>query len=137
MHSRLLTAALLILAGCSGSLYTSLAGTTTATPTDAYSCVEGQLKTLEYKRTQYNAKEQWIIAERPNPEEAARGPNVRKTVDVLEVYVKPDPSGSTGLVVQARTFDEFANSRGVDRQERKSTNRVLADARKLGQACAS
>ncbi|MEO8633634.1 MAG: hypothetical protein ABI587_00005 [Gemmatimonadales bacterium] len=126
------------LAACSGgTLYTTLAGTSSAPPVDAYTCVAKQLETLEYRRTQYDTKAHFIIGEKRNEEDAGNGTTFRKTVDILEVYVKTGASGASDLTVKARTFDEVSNTRGVDRQERKSTNRALADARKLGLACAS
>lgn len=125
-------------AGCSGAtLYTSLAGTSSVAPADAYACAEKQLQTLEYRRTQYDTRSHFIIGEKRNDDEAGHGTTFRKTVDILEVYVKSGTSGSTELAVKARTFDELGNTQGVVREERKSSNRVLSDARLLGKACAS
>ncbi len=136
---RFLTALLIsAVAGCAGgTLYTSLVGASSVAPSDAYICAEKQLQLLEYRRTQYDNKALFIIGEKRNDEEAGSGATFRKTLDILEVYVKPGNSGMTELSVKARTFDEQSNSQGVTRDERKSSNRVLADARKLGQACAS
>ena len=126
------------LVGCAGgSLYTTLAGSSNVAPTDAYGCAEKQLQTLEYRRTQYDNKALFIIGEKRNDDEAGQGTTFRKTVDILEIYVKPGTSGATDLTVKARTFDELGNTQGIVREERKSSNHVLADARKLGQACAS
>jgi len=126
------------LVGCAGgTLYTSLAGVSSVAPTDAYVCAEKQLQLLEYRRAQYDNKALFIIGERRNDDEAGHGATFRKTLDILEVYVKPGSSATSELSVKARTFDEQSNSQGVTRDERKSSNRVLADARKLGQACAS
>jgi hypothetical protein len=138
MRLSLSVLALTALSGCAGgSLYTTLAGSSSVAPSDAYSCAEKQLQTLEYRRTQYDNKALFIIGEKRNDEEAGSGTTFRKTVDILEVYLKASASGTADLTVKARTFDELGNTQGIVREERKSSNRVLADARKLGQACAS
>ncbi len=136
---RTLTAVFAVaLAGCAGgSLYTTLAGASNVAPSDAYTCAEKQLQVLEYRRTQYDNKALFIIGEKRNDDEAGQGTTFRKTIDILEIYVKPGTSGTSDLTVKARTFDELGNTQGIVREERKSSNRVLADARKLGQACAS
>ena len=134
MRRFLITLPVFALAGCAGgTLYTSLAGTSGVAPADAYVCAEKQLQTLEYRRTQYDNKALFIIGEKRNDDEAGQGTTFRKTIEILEIYVKPGTSGTTDLTVKARTFDELGNTQGIVREERKSSNHVLADARKLGQ----
>ena len=82
------------LVGCAGgTLYTSLAGVSSVAPTDAYVCAEKQLQLLEYRRTQYDNKALFIIGERRNDDEAGHGATFRKTLDILEVYVKVNRTG--------------------------------------------
>lgn len=121
-------------AGCSGALYQSYAGTVTSNPKDAYTCVAEQLTKQEYRRTQFNPEEGWYLAEKSRQTQNASG-LYRKTVDALDVKAKPAASGGTDLTITAHTYEEYANARGVDRQEQTASEESKRDAQILARAC--
>jgi hypothetical protein len=121
-------------AGCTGALYQTYAGTVTSNPKDAYTCVSEQLTRQEYRRTQFNPEEGWYLAEKGRQSQNASG-LYRKTVDVLDVKAKPAASGGTDLSITAHTYEEYANARGVDRQEQAASEEVKRDAQVLARAC--
>lgn len=124
---------LLLTSGCAGTLYSRFAGPVTNPPDEVYKCVQGELKTLGYSRTQYNDATHWYVAQRTEQNQVSSG-LYRKTVHVLDTQVKAAESGSQ-LEITAHTYDEYANAKGTDRDERKAADQVLLDARALGQAC--
>jgi hypothetical protein len=132
----LLTVGLLLVAGCAGSLYTHFAGPTAKPPAEVYDCVKEQLKTLGYARKQFDEQQRWYLAEKATKEAVSSG-LYEKTLHVLETRVKQSNGTTATLDIIARTYDVFATARGEDRQERKASERVLLDARTLGQACSA
>lgn len=120
--------------GCAGSLYQSYAGTVPLAPAEVYSCVADQLTKQEYRRTQFNPQEGWYLAEKQRQTQNASG-LYRKTADVLDVKVKPAASGGSDLTIAAHTYEEYANARGVDRQEQTASDIVKRDAQLLARAC--
>lgn len=120
---------------CAGTLYSRFAGPVTAPADEAYGCVQEQLKTMGYQRTQFNAGTRWYVAQKSEQLQSSSG-LYRKTVHVLDTQVKSDDAGHSTLEITAHTYDEYANAKGVDREERKAAERVMLDARALGQACA-
>lgn len=128
-------ALLLLAAGCTGgALYQSYAGPIPSAPTAAYSCVGEALTKQEYRRTQFNPTDGWYLAEKARQSQNASG-LYRKTVDVLDVKVKPSADGGSALTIDAHTYEEYANARGVDRQEQKASDVVKRDAQLLARAC--
>jgi hypothetical protein len=119
---------------CSSALYSRFAGPANSPADEVYACVQAQLKTLGYQRTQYDESARWYAAQKIVTNQDASG-LYRHTIEVLDTKVKSDATGPATLEITARTYDEFANARGQDRQERKASDRVQLDARTLGQAC--
>lgn len=132
MHRSLLLG-LLLTSGCAGTLYSRFAGPVTTPPDVVFNCVQTELKSLGYVRTQYNDATRWYVAQRTEQNQVSSG-LYRRTVHVLDTQVKPEGTGSQ-LEITAHTYDEFANAKGNDRDERKAADRVLLDAKALGQAC--
>lgn len=126
---------LLLSLGCAGTMYSRFAGPVTSPPDEVYGCVQAQLKTMGYQRTQYNDGTRWYVAQKNEQVQSSSG-LYRKTVHVLDTQVKSDGAGQSSLEIVAHTFDEYANAKGTDRDERKAADRVLVDAKTLGQACA-
>jgi hypothetical protein len=120
--------------GCSGTLYQSYAGPANGTPDEVYACVQEQLKTLGYGRTQFDSSERWYVAQKISRETNSSG-LYRQTLDVLDTKVKSSAQSRVTLEIAAHTYDQYANARGDDRQERAASDRVQADARTLGAAC--
>jgi hypothetical protein len=119
---------------CAGTLYSRFAGPVAAPADTVYTCVQAQLKDLGYQRIQYNDATHWFVAQKTEQSQISSG-LYRKTVHVLDTQVKAGADGSSQLEITARTFDEYANAKGVDREERKAAERVQLDARTLGEAC--
>jgi len=125
---------LLLATACAGALYAKYAGPAASPPDQVYTCVRTQLKTMGYERTQYDEHTGWYVAEKAERNLVSSG-LYRKTVHVLDVRVKPAGENQATLEITAHTYDEFANVKGADRQERKAADRVTLDAQTLGQAC--
>ena len=133
---RVFACCLLLSTACANTvLYSRFAGPVTGSPEEVYACVVAQLKTMGYRRTQYDETARWYMAEKIVKNQVSSG-LYRHTLEVLDSRVKSAESGGATLEITARTFDEFASARGEDRQERKASDRVQLDARTLGQACA-
>lgn len=137
MTSRVLLPLAALLAACTATLYSTVQGASTAVPDDAYTCVQNQMKTLGYRRTQYDALERWYVGQKEEVDPTVASGLYRKTVHVLDTKVRPDASGSTAIEITAKTFEEYSNQRGVDLQEKKASALVKRDAQTLVQACAS
>lgn len=120
--------------GCSGALYQSYAGPVPSSPKETYTCVAEQLTKQEYRRTQFNPEEGWYLAEKGRQGQNASG-LYRKTLDVLDVKVKTAAAGGSDLEITAHTYEEYANARGVDRQEQTASDIVKRDAQLLARAC--
>lgn len=130
---RLFLLGLLLCPGCAGTLYSRFAGPVTTSPDETYACVQKQLKDMGYSRTQYNDNTRWYVAQKieQNPNSSGL---YRKTLQVLDTQVKTGAEG-TQLQITAHTYNEYANAKGNDRDEQKASDRVLIDAKTLGQAC--
>ena len=126
--------ALLFLAGCAGTLYSHFAGPSNNTADGTYACVQNQLKTMGYSRTQYNEGSRWYVAQKIVKESNPSG-LYRQTLETIDTKVNTTSDGKATLDIKARTFDQYATARGDDQQERKASDRVQLDARALGQAC--
>lgn len=122
--------------GCASTLYGHFAGPAAGTADEAYACVQSQLKTLGYSRTQYKEETRWFVAQKNSVENNSSG-LYRQTQNVLDTKVNIDKNGAPSLDIKARTFDTYATAKGDDRQERKASDRVQLDAKALGQACAA
>lgn len=126
--------ALLLMAGCAGTLYSHYAGPVEGNADEAYACVLEQLKQLGYSRTQFDQGAHWFVAQKVTKEPSSSG-LYQQTVNVLDTKVNVSKAGDILLDIKARTYDQYATARGNDQQERKAGDRVQADARTLGQAC--
>lgn len=125
---------LLLGAGCAGTLYSHFAGPSASSADVTYDCVQAQLKTLGYSRTQYNDSNRWFVAQKVTKEPSSSG-LYRQTLEVLDTKVNMSSDGKATLDIKASTYDQYATARGTDQQERKASDGVQADARTLGQAC--
>ncbi len=125
-----------LLASCGGTLVSTTRGSSSAAPDDVYACVQNQFKTLGYTRIQYDALERWYVAHKPDSDARVPSGLYRKTMNVIDTRVRPDASGATVLEITAKSYEEYANARGVDRQERQVTERAKMDAQELQRACA-
>ncbi len=135
MTSRNLLALATLLAACAGTQYSTFKGASTTAPDDVYTCVQEQMKTLGYRRTQYDGLERWFVGQKETVDPTIASGMYRKTLHILDAKVRPDATGTTALEIIARTYDEYSNQRGLDRQERKASELVRRDAQTLMQSC--
>lgn len=128
--------ALLLAAGCASTLYGHFAGPAAGSADEAYACVQAQLKTLGYSRTQFKEETRWFVAQKVSNEQNSSG-LYRNTHNVLDTQVKVDKDGRPSLDIKARTYEQYANAKGESQEEQKASERVLLDAQALGRACAA
>jgi hypothetical protein len=123
------------LSACGGSLYYTIQGSSLDSPDAVYGCVQDQLQTLKYRRTQYDTDSRWYIAEKVDSTDRVSSGLYRKTVDRLEARVRPDASGASTLEITVKTRQEFATAAGTTSEERPASARVKRDASAVAAAC--
>ncbi len=134
---RRLTALLLIaLPACSGTLYNTTRANTSGAPDDVYQCVQNQLKTMGYRRMQYDAMDRWYLAEKEETGVQVSSGLYRKSWITLDTRVRPNADGTTGLEITAHSYQEYASARGPDRTEQPVSTKAKLDAKSLHEACA-
>jgi hypothetical protein len=127
---------LLLATGCAGTLYSRYAGPTTTDPAQVYACLQSELKSMGYQRTQYNEETRWYVARKVDLQTQVSSGLYRRTLNVLDTQVNTDKTGKTVLQITARTYQEYATPRGFDDQEEKASDQVQLDAAALSKACA-
>ena len=131
-------AALFLLAlvtACAGTLYSTLQGSTSKTPPDAYDCVRNQLKEMGYRQMQYDISDRWVLSQKVDTTAHVSSGLYRRTLNKLEVRVEPDASGDSRIAIKARSFDEYTNAEGAYLDERRATDVVMQDAAELIKGC--
>jgi hypothetical protein len=123
------------LAGCAGTLYSASKAPSAATPDDAYTCVQNQMKKLGYQRLRYDQSERWYVGQKVDDKASVSDVRFRKRLNRLDVRVRPDATGSTSLEVKAQTLDQYGDQQGVNETEQTASNQVKLDARELIEAC--
>ncbi len=123
------------LAGCAGTLYSLSKAASTAAPDDAYTCMTDQLKRLGYQRRNYDPQERWYVGQKSDPAARLADVRFRQRVNRLDIRVRPDASGNSGIVLKAQTFDQFDNQQGLAETEIPASNQVKLDAQALIEAC--
>lgn len=133
--NRFAVGTLLILMGCSRTLYSVSSAQSTATPDVALECVQTKLKELEYERVRYDVATRWYVARRYDYSVRVSSGTYRRAIDQVDVKVRPDATGSTSLEITAQTYHQYELSRGQTDEEQPASARVKADAAALAQAC--
>lgn len=134
--NRFAAVVLLVLTGCSRTLYSVNSAQSTATPDVAMECTQAKLKELGYDRVRYDSIERWYVARRYDYSVKISSGTFRRAFDLIDVKVRPDASGSTSLEIKAQTFHQYELSRGQTDEEQSASVRVKADAAALAEACA-
>jgi len=130
-------AALLLLGACGGSSLTATLTAAAPTPVpDVFACARSQLETLGYRQSSIDVDVHRVTARRVD--ETVRRPDTRfrRSIDQLEIEVAPQPTGETGLTIQAKTLGEYIAQVGFILQQEEASDGVQAAARAMLQACA-
>jgi hypothetical protein len=127
--------AALALAGCAGTFYSTLNGSATTAPDDAYVCLENQLKTMGYQRAHYDPSQHWYQGQKVDPTARVSSIQFRRRIDRIDVRVKPETNGSSHVDITAHTFDEYSSQQGVIQTERSASTQVKLDAQTVMEAC--
>jgi hypothetical protein len=131
-----LVAALALLAGCAGSLYTNSVHNSAQTPDQVFECMRNQLKSVGFTQTANDVDAHRLAARHINPDVRIASANFRRTIDVLEIDSRPASSGGSAVEIRARTFYEFATARGITQEETNASAAAKQAAQTLMQQCA-
>ncbi len=125
-----------LLAGCGGAMTTTLTGTSPVPTPDAFACVRGQLKALDFRQSSLDNNENRVTARQYD--ETVRRPDVsfRRLVDRLEIEVAPGADGAvTTLTVKASTFAELTTQRGPTEVQERTSERARTAAEAIVKKC--
>ncbi len=120
-----------VLAGCSGTLATTLRAPARAAGVPAnFECSLNELRAMGYSPSAFDRGAGRLVAQKADP--TARRPLtlLRRVLDRLEVEAAADQ-----LVVRARTVLEFESRRGPTEEEESASSTARADARTLLERC--
>ena len=132
-----LSAALLLTAGCAGTLYLSINGTSRRTPVEVFDCVKSQVPILGYTQTSFDVDKHRITARKYDWETRVADTQFRRMVERLSIEVASSVGGGAHLKIGAHTFAEFVTQRGPTEIEQSASPPVRAAAQKLLEACGS
>jgi hypothetical protein len=133
--NRIAYSLLLLTVACSRTLYFSTGAQTSSTPDVAYICVQEQLKTLSYERLRHDDDERRVVGRKEDPKVHISSLTFRKALDILDVSVHPDASGTAAVAIKAQTLHLYDQQRGLTEEEVSASPQVKADAAHLAQAC--
>ena len=132
-----LGAFLLLPAGCGGTLYLAVNGTSPRPPLEAFDCVRTQLPVLGFTQTSVDIEEHRITARKFDV--AARDADTlfHRIVERLSIESTSSAEGGARLKIAAHTFAELMTQRGPTEIEQSASPAVKAAAQKLLEACGS
>lgn len=122
--------------GCSGVSYTNTATASMPTPAaDVFGCLRQQLPVIGFTQSSIDTDDHRLTARRYD--DTVRRPDVRfrRMVDVLEMEVRADATGQTGLVVAEKTFAEYFTERGQTLNQEPASETVRAAGQSVVDAC--
>ena len=132
-----LTVFLLLPAGCGGTLYLAIKGTSPRPPAEVFDCVRSQILVLGYTQTSFDVQDHRITARKYDLETRLADTQFRRMTERLLIEVGNSPQGSTQLRIGAHTFAELATQRGPTEIEQDASPAVRAAAQTLLEACGS
>lgn len=136
MRSSLPLVTAVLLAGCGGAMTTTLTGTSPAPAPDAFACVRGQLKALDFRQSSLDTDENRVTARRYDDSVRRPDVNFRRLVDRLEVEVAPGSGGAVStLTVNASTFAELTTQRGPTEVQERTSERARTAAEAVVKTC--
>ena len=132
-----LSASLLLPAGCGGTLYLAINGTSPRPPVEVFDCVKSQIVVLGYTQTSIDVEDHRLTARKYDREARLADTRFQRMIDRLLVEVGSSAQGSTRVKIGAHTFAEVATQRGPTEIEQDASPAVKAAAQALLEACGS
>jgi len=132
-----LTAFLLLPAGCGGTLYLAINGTSPRPPVEVFDCVKSQILALGYTQSSIDVEEHRITARKYDREARFADSRFQRMIERLSVEVRTSPGGGAHLRIGAHTFAELATQRGPTEIEQDASPAGKEAAQKLLEACGS
>ena len=130
-------ASLLLPAGCGGTLYLAINGTSPRPPVEVFDCVKSQILVLGYTQTSSDVEAHRITARKYDLKTRMADTQFRRMTERLLIEVGNSAQGSTRLKIGAHTFAELATQRGPTEVEQSASAAVSAAAQSLLEACGS
>jgi hypothetical protein len=132
-----LGAALLLPAGCSGTLYLTTTGTSPRPPAEVFDCVRAQIPVLGFTQTSFDVDEHRVTAKKFDGGARDADTRFRRRVERLSIELASATDGGARLKISAHTFTELMTQRGPTEVEESASPAVRAAAQKLLEACGS
>lgn len=126
---------LVLAAGCSRSMISSLNARSTLTPPDAFDCVMKAFEAEGFRRVSYDKDELRTAARRVNPKYTVSNVSFQKAYDQLEVDINSGSSGETVMAVQASTIAEYFSQAGQTYETMKTSAEAQEAARTIASRC--
>lgn len=126
--------ALVALAGCAGSLASTVRGPTPLGVTDAFDCARRELEALAYKVSTFDRDAGALTAQKTDPR--ARRPRTMfvRVTDRIEVKARAGAGGNE-LEVRGRTWVEFGSQAGPREEEESASDTARSDAGTVLERC--
>ena len=128
---------LLLPAGCAGTLYLAVNGTSPRPPVEVFDCVKSQILVLGYTQTSIDVESHRITARKYDREARFADSRFQRMIERLTIEVGSSAGGGAHLRIGAHTFAELATQRGPTEIEQDASPAVRASAQKLLEACGS
>ena len=132
-----LGASLLLPAGCGGTLYLAMNGTSPRPPVEVFDCVRTQIPTLGFAQTSLDLDEHRVTARKFDTATRDADTRFRRMVERLSIELTNSADGGARLKIAAHTFAELMTQRGPTEIEQSASPAVKAAAQKLLEACGS
>ena len=132
-----LTASLLLAAGCGGTLYLTVKGTSPQPPVEVFDCVKREIGVLGYSQTSYDVDEHRLTARKYDWQTRSADTLFRRIVERLSIDIGSSAEGGAQLRVEAHTFSELTTQRGPTEVEREASPAARTAAQALLEACGS
>lgn len=132
-----LGASLLLPAGCGGTLYLAINGTSPRPPVEVFDCVRTQIPVLGFTQTSIDPEEHRITARRFDAGARKADTRFRRMVERLSIELTSSAEGGARLEIAAHSLAELMTPRGPTEIEESASPAVRAAAQKLLEACGS
>src|SRR5712692_7751526 len=102
-----LSAALLLPAGCGGTLYLAINGTSPRPPVEVFDCVKTQIPVLGFTQTSLDLEDHRITARKFDMGARDADTRFRRAVERLSIELTSSAEGGARLKIAAHTFAEL------------------------------
>jgi hypothetical protein len=135
MTIRAMLLLLVLAAGCSRTLISSMNARSTLAPPDAFDCVMKAFEAEGFRRVSYDKDELRTTARRVNSKFSVSNVSFQKAYDQLEVDVNSGSSGETELAVKASSIAEYFSQAGQTFETMKASVEAQEAARTIAGRC--